>query len=192
MISLSGGPDSNRRSSPWQGDILPLNYHRKILIFKPFSYTKHPSSNLVCCFFPTYWYLNSSVMCQVPESNRNLLFFRQSPWPPWLTWLMRLFYHVLWIRQDLNLWPSGPACRVGDRWWIWTTNLLDVNQTLYRWAKRSLWRAGCKPGALANWATDPKKYQNSVRMRGFEPPRTKASTGSSSLSVYRFQHIRST
>ena len=132
------------------------------------------------------------AMCQVPESNRNLLFFRQSPWPPWLTWLMRLFYHVLWIRQDLNLWPSGPACRVGDRWWIWTTNLLDVNQTLYRWAKRSLWRAGCKPGALANWATDPKKYQNSVRMRGFEPPRTKASTGSSSLPVYRFQHIRST
>ena len=25
---MSGGPDSNWRSSPWQGDILPLNYHR--------------------------------------------------------------------------------------------------------------------------------------------------------------------
>jgi hypothetical protein len=24
----SGGPDLNRRPSPWQGDILPLNYHR--------------------------------------------------------------------------------------------------------------------------------------------------------------------
>ena len=25
---LSGGPDLNRRPSPWQGDILPLNYRR--------------------------------------------------------------------------------------------------------------------------------------------------------------------
>ena len=25
---VSGGPDLNRRHSPWQGDILPLNYHR--------------------------------------------------------------------------------------------------------------------------------------------------------------------
>ncbi len=27
-INWSGGPDLNRRPSPWQGDILPLNYHR--------------------------------------------------------------------------------------------------------------------------------------------------------------------
>ncbi len=25
---VSGGPDSNRRPPPWQGGILPLNYHR--------------------------------------------------------------------------------------------------------------------------------------------------------------------
>lgn len=25
---MSGEPDSNRRPSPWEGDILPLNYHR--------------------------------------------------------------------------------------------------------------------------------------------------------------------
>ncbi len=30
-ILMSGGPDSNRRPSPWQGDILPLNYHRRVL-----------------------------------------------------------------------------------------------------------------------------------------------------------------
>jgi hypothetical protein len=31
----SGGPGSNRRPSPWKGDILPLNYRRKLFkIFK--------------------------------------------------------------------------------------------------------------------------------------------------------------
>ena len=28
MSNWSGGPDLNRRPSPWEGDILPLNYHR--------------------------------------------------------------------------------------------------------------------------------------------------------------------
>ena len=62
-------------------------------------------------------------LCQSSESNRDLMFFRHAPWPPWLLWL-NLFYFIMdwWIRQDLNLWPSG-----------------------------------CKPGALANWATDPVK-----------------------------------
>ena len=29
MSNWSGGPDLNRRPSPWEGDILPLNYRRE-------------------------------------------------------------------------------------------------------------------------------------------------------------------
>ena len=41
---MSGGWDLNPRPSPWQGDILPLNYRRIILFkFSPFQYkTSYP------------------------------------------------------------------------------------------------------------------------------------------------------
>ncbi len=38
IYDWSGGPDLNRRPLPWEGSILPLNYHRirkKCLIFSP-------------------------------------------------------------------------------------------------------------------------------------------------------------
>ncbi len=69
---------------------------------------------------------------------------------------VKLFYFIMdwWIRQDLNLWPSG-----------------------------------CKPGALANWATDPVKKmiwcgREDLNLHGLAP------TSSSSLLVCRFQHVR--
>ncbi len=32
FTNMSGEPDSNRRPLPWEGSILPLNYHRTFFI----------------------------------------------------------------------------------------------------------------------------------------------------------------